>query len=80
MAEYSAQPVNGMPQNGETGQQTTRGSNDRFELISGPLINLKNMHYQATTTWHGSILIVTKPTQEQPQLRLRQVSSSTRIP
>ncbi|OQE38031.1 hypothetical protein PENCOP_c009G00587 [Penicillium coprophilum] len=75
MAEYSAQPVNGLPQNGETRQQVTRGSNDRFELISGPLINLKNMHYQASTTWHGSVLIVTKPTQEQPQLRLRQVGA-----
>lgn len=67
--------IAGMPQNRETGQQITRGSNDRFELISGPLINLKNMHYEATTTWHGSVLIVTKPTQERPQLRLRQVGA-----
>ncbi|CAG8154999.1 unnamed protein product [Penicillium olsonii] len=46
-----------------------------FELISGPLINLKNMHYQSTTVWHGSVLIVTKPGQEKPQLRLRQLGS-----
>lgn len=49
----------------------TRG-NDRFELISGPLINLKNMHYDSSPVWNGSVLIVTKPSQEKPQLLLRQ--------
>ncbi|KAJ6004120.1 hypothetical protein N7499_000187 [Penicillium canescens] len=72
MAEPVAQPINGTLQNGET-EQVTRGANDRFGLISGPLLNLKNMHYDSATVWHGSVLIVTKPIQEQPQLRLRQV-------
>ena len=33
------------------------------------------MHYEAATLWHGSVLIVTKPSQEQPQLHLRQLGS-----
>ncbi|KAJ5343796.1 uncharacterized protein N7506_003620 [Penicillium brevicompactum] len=72
MAEYSAQPANGTLQNGDNGPTASSG---RFELISGPLINLKNMHYEAATVWHGSVLIVTKPGQEGPQLRLRQLGS-----
>ncbi|KAJ5855789.1 Alkaline phosphatase D-related protein [Penicillium soppii] len=64
--------IAGTLQNGDTGP--IAGSS-RFELISGPLINLKNMHYEAAAVWHGSVLIVTKPGQEQPQLRLRQLGS-----
>lgn len=43
-------------------------------MISGPLINFKNMHVQPSSSiWHGSVLLVTKPGQPQPpQLRLRQ--------
>ncbi|KAJ5777202.1 Alkaline phosphatase D-like protein [Penicillium odoratum] len=48
-------------------------SNNYFELISGPLINLKNMHFDSTPMWNGSVLIVTKPGQDEPQLHLRQV-------
>lgn len=48
----------------------TRGN--RFELISGPLINLKNMHFEDSPVWNGTVLIVTKPNQEKPQLLLRQ--------
>lgn len=45
------------------------------DVISGPLINFKNMHMEASSAiWHGSVLIVTKPGQPQPpQLHLRQV-------
>lgn len=72
MADSNTLPVNGAT-NGETAP-IMRNHNDRFELISGPLINLKNMHYESTPTWHGSVLIVTKPGQDQPQLHLRQLA------
>ena len=54
-----------------------RNASDRFELISGPLINLKNMHYQPSPVWQGSVLIVTKPGRDQPQLHLRQLGPIT---
>lgn len=44
-----------------------------FELISGPLINFKNQHFEPTPVWQGSVLIVTKPGQDQPRLFLRQL-------
>ncbi|KAJ5698441.1 hypothetical protein N7462_000446 [Penicillium macrosclerotiorum] len=71
MAESTVPPVNGVIPNGEPAAQVSHSTNNRFELISGPLINLKNMHYEPTPVWHGSVLIVTKPGQEQPQLHLR---------
>lgn len=58
--------------NGDTAS-AARSANDRFELISGPLINLKNMHYTSAPVWTGSVLIVTKPGQDQPQLHLYQL-------
>ncbi|KAJ5226753.1 uncharacterized protein N7469_006759 [Penicillium citrinum] len=73
MADSTTQPpVNGIVQNGE---HAVRGASDRFDLISGPLINLKNMHYDAAPIWHGSVLIVTKPTQEKPMLHLHQLGA-----
>ncbi|KAJ5946711.1 hypothetical protein N7454_003550 [Penicillium verhagenii] len=71
MADANILPVNGT-NNGDTAP-ITRSENNRFELISGPLINLKNMHYESTPMWHGSVLIVTKPGGDQPQLHLRQL-------
>ncbi|KAJ5909091.1 hypothetical protein N7495_001773 [Penicillium taxi] len=47
--------------------------NNRFELISGPLINLKGMDYGQSPVWNGSVLVVTRPGQAQPQLQLRQL-------
>ncbi|KAJ5212669.1 uncharacterized protein N7498_004315 [Penicillium cinerascens] len=70
MAAVAAAPVNGVIPNGESAPD---GANDRFELISGPLINLKNMNFQPSPVWHGSVLIVTKPGQDQPQLAIRQL-------
>ncbi|KAJ5637384.1 Alkaline phosphatase D-like protein [Penicillium lividum] len=55
------------------GEPAPIASNNYFELISGPLINLKNMHFDSTPMWNGSVLIVTKPGQDEPQLHLRQV-------
>lgn len=57
---------------GEPAAQS-RSANDRFELLSGPLLNLKNTHFGLSPVWHGSVLIVTKPNHEQPKLLLRQV-------
>ncbi|KAJ5151839.1 hypothetical protein N7492_010134 [Penicillium capsulatum] len=69
MADSSAPtPINGVTPNGDAA--ATRGG---FELISGPLINLKNMHYDESPVWNGSVLIVTKPNQEKPHLVLRQL-------
>ncbi|KAJ5289417.1 uncharacterized protein N7443_009670 [Penicillium atrosanguineum] len=70
MAAVAAAPVNGAIPNGESAPV---GASDRFELISGPLINLKNMHFQPSPVWNGSVLIVTKPGQDEPQLTLRQL-------
>ncbi|KAF7720080.1 Alkaline phosphatase D-related protein [Penicillium ucsense] len=75
MANAAAVPVN------DTGTMMTNGhdaapASDHIGLISGPLINFKNMHFghpSPTAVWHGSVLIVTKPGQHlQPQLHLRQ--------
>jgi len=44
-----------------------------LEIICGPLLNYKYMDVEASSsTWHGSVLIVTAPTQKQPVLHLRQ--------
>lgn len=61
----------GVVPNGESA--IAHGASDGFELISGPLINLKNMHFEPATVWRGSVLIVTKPGPDQPQLHLRQL-------
>lgn len=71
MRKANQKLVIGVVQNGESAS-IARSGNDRFELISGPLINLKNMHFEPSPVWHGSVMIVTKPGQEQPQLSLRQ--------
>ncbi|KAJ5811826.1 hypothetical protein N7474_008127 [Penicillium riverlandense] len=68
MADSAQQPpVTGTAPNGD--------ASGRIALISGPLINLKNMHLENSPLWHGSVLIVTKPHQEQPRLLLRQVGA-----
>ncbi|KAE8145911.1 hypothetical protein BDV25DRAFT_60290 [Aspergillus avenaceus] len=48
--------------------------NAHLNVICGPLINFKNMDVTTSTSvWRGSVLIVTKPGQAQPQLIMRQV-------
>lgn len=48
-------------------------TNSYLEVICGPLLNYKHMNVESSSsTWHGSVLIVTTPTQKQPVLRLRQ--------
>ncbi|KAJ5281884.1 hypothetical protein N7478_007256 [Penicillium angulare] len=74
MADPTVAPINGVTSNGDEAPIVASSTgNGRFELISGPLINLKNMHYESTAVWNGSVLIVTKPGQDQPQLHLRQL-------
>lgn len=50
---------------------------DTLDLICGPLINYKRMSEELSDTpfWHGSVLIVTKPSKIQPFLKLRCVGS-----
>ncbi|KAJ5549789.1 hypothetical protein N7535_002270 [Penicillium sp. DV-2018c] len=72
MAEYGAQPIDGTVQNAEIEPQAARGS---IKLVSGPLLNLKNMNYGTSTIWQGSVLIVTRPFPEQPRLHMRQLGS-----
>ncbi|OJJ38608.1 hypothetical protein ASPWEDRAFT_337290 [Aspergillus wentii DTO 134E9] len=51
----------------------SNGTNAPIDVLCGPLINFKNMHVETSSSvWHGSVLIVTKPGQGQPQLHLRQ--------
>ncbi|KAH3352015.1 hypothetical protein KXW44_002978 [Aspergillus fumigatus] len=70
MAHYSSQPSHdhvAVP-NVQASQ-----SNAQVEVVCGPLINYKNMTVTPSSSlWHGSVLIVTKPGQGQPQLLLRQ--------
>ncbi|KAE8136185.1 hypothetical protein BDV38DRAFT_116450 [Aspergillus pseudotamarii] len=48
-------------------------SNAQIDVICGPLINFKNTDVTpSSSSWRGSVLIVTKPGQKQPQLVLRQ--------
>ncbi|KAJ5995719.1 hypothetical protein N7481_002696 [Penicillium waksmanii] len=77
MADTTIQPpINGVSHDGDYaahGASDVTRNNNSFELISGPLINLKNMHYESAPIWHGSVLIVTKPTQQKPLLHLHQL-------
>lgn len=52
------------------------------EVVCGPLLNYKHMSNQNTPSprWHGSVLLVTKPGQQQPSLQLRCLGSMTSDP
>ena len=47
--------------------------NDEIEIMCGPLLNYKGMSKGESSVplWHGSVLIVTKPGQKQPQMSLK---------
>lgn len=48
--------------------QSTSG---KFEVIVGPLLNYRHMSTDsANPTWHGSVLVVTTPGQQSPELTL----------
>ena len=49
------------------------GANDPFEVLCGPLINYKAMSsvHSGEPTWHGTVLIVIKPSKGHPQLSLK---------
>lgn len=48
-------------------------TSDALEVICGPLLNYKRMSNTQSDSpiWHGSVLVVTKPGQADPQLSLR---------
>ena len=52
-------------------------SSSQLEVLCGPLLNYKHMSGQGTSRpiWHGSVLVVTKPGQQQPTLQLRCVGA-----
>jgi hypothetical protein len=54
-------------------QSLASSSAVELEIICGPLLNYKRMSNELTESpvWHGSVLIVTSPTQLQPDLLLR---------
>jgi hypothetical protein len=55
-----------------TGSHVTSTSS-YVDVICGPLINYQDMHFTTdSATWCGSVLIVTRPGQKQPQLHWRQ--------
>ncbi|KAL1956984.1 hypothetical protein VTO42DRAFT_6473 [Malbranchea cinnamomea] len=56
------------------------GASDKLEVLCGPLLNYKYLHMDDETrpVWQGSVLIVTKPGQKQPVLRLRQLGPVSR--
>ncbi|KAK2735957.1 hypothetical protein FQN57_001030 [Myotisia sp. PD_48] len=52
------------------------------EVICGPLLNYKHMSFDdhGHPIWHGSVLIVTKPGERQPELNLRLVGPTQQNP
>lgn len=44
-----------------------------IDVFCGPLLNYKSMHYEPSAVWNGSVLIVTKSGQRQPQLVVRRL-------
>ena len=49
-----------------------------LEIICGPLLNYKHLSDpESRPIWNGSVLIVTKPGRQNPQLLLREASSNT---
>ena len=74
------QSVEQRQQTGQTGVGSGPQVSNRsgaIEVLCGPLLNYRRMSGEHTDNpiWHGSILIVTKPGQRQPELRLRIVRS-----
>ena len=53
------------------------GAPKQLEVMCGPLLNYKGMEATSAreSLWHGSVLIVTKPGEKQPQLTLRSLGS-----
>ncbi|KAK2798344.1 hypothetical protein FQN51_007744 [Onygenales sp. PD_10] len=51
---------------------------DHLEVICGPLLNYKSLSdpNQPRPTWHGSVLLVTKPGQKLPVLELRSLGQT----
>lgn len=50
-------------------QPGVNGTGAGVEVLCGPLINYQHMTYAGTNaTWHGTVLIVVKPTEAQPRL------------
>lgn len=49
------------------------GADDPFEVLCGPLLNYKSMSsvHSGAPSWHGTVLIVTKPGKGHPHLSLR---------
>ena len=49
------------------------GLKEKLEIMCGPLLNYKGMNgaHSSARLWRGSVLIVTKPGQKQPYLRLK---------
>lgn len=76
-AQYATTPgygaANGFNINGSTDQDYESSSRDSVDVLCGPLLNYKHMSdaQGATPIWHGSVLLVTKPADVPPKLRLR---------
>jgi hypothetical protein len=75
-----SKPVQGQPTVATTSEPVTQnGAASQFELdiICGPLINYKHLSEELSDTpvWHGSVLVVTKPDQAQPELVLKSVGA-----
>ena len=58
---------------------TIVGNPLELEVMCGPLLNYKGMDSIETgrPTWYGSVLVVAKPGQYQPELRLRRIGAIT---
>ena len=57
---------------GQTGS-AVQNADAPIEVICGPLLNYKSMHFEPSPVWNGSVLIVTNPGQRQPQMIVRQI-------
>ena len=65
--------LNAQNQPGYGNEPSTTSAKQGLEVLCGPLLNYKGTTVSSTgaSTWHGSVLLVTKPGQKQPILELK---------
>ena len=60
-------------QNGDQTETTAETQVEDLAVLCGPLLNFRRLSsvQHAAVTWHGSVLVVAKPSIRQPELRLK---------
>ena len=62
-----------LAQNGDQKEMPAGTDVEELAILCGPLLNFRRLDgaRQAAVTWHGSVLVVAKPSKRQPELRLK---------